>query len=349
MELPGEPSRDIRPAVTANWPGTNPSVWGAAHPMGHLDFFDFVPLCLHLKGVNLALILLYLTCSIGFTGENFQKISSLLAFIHCIKDPWIVLGDLNVSPSTLLAQTWFQDMGLQVLVPTNFEVGPTGSLIDFAFAPRPPGGVLPHVGRTRMAISGARTKMEGWRHAAEHWNGAGAEQGLDLAPCVCTSNLYGSVVSMNGLESSTLSPVPLPGPVFAATWCGQTPALTPFAVDAQRMRSRQIFTASGRAQQTSRLTELRRVNICWPKPAAIGSHARSFGSEDASREPGLKPRMSRNLPWPRSRDLGHTTLHRCTLFPVFTGQEMVREGSSQRIHVIAVVGMDLLWSVPMGV
>ena len=49
----------------------------AAHPMGHLDFFDFVPPCLHLKGV---LILLYLTCSIGFTGENFLKISSLLVF-----------------------------------------------------------------------------------------------------------------------------------------------------------------------------------------------------------------------------------------------------------------------------
>ena len=46
-----------------------------------------------------------------------------------------MIGDLNVSPSTLLAQTWFQDMGLQVLVPDNFEVGPTGSLIDFAFAP----------------------------------------------------------------------------------------------------------------------------------------------------------------------------------------------------------------------
>ena len=104
-------------------------------PGEHLDFFDFVPLCLHLKGVNLVLILLYLTCSIGFTGENLQKISSLLAFIQCINDPWIVSGDLNVSPSTLLAQTWFQDMGLQVLVPDNFEMGPKGSLIDFAFAP----------------------------------------------------------------------------------------------------------------------------------------------------------------------------------------------------------------------
>ena len=106
-----------------------------AFDAGHLDFFDFVPLCLQLKGVNLVLILLYLTYSIGFTGENLQKISSLLAFIHCIHDPRIVVGDLNVSPSTLLAQTWFQDMGLQVLVPTNFEVGPTSSLIDFAFAP----------------------------------------------------------------------------------------------------------------------------------------------------------------------------------------------------------------------
>ena len=158
------------------------------------------------------------------------------------------------------------------------------------------------------------------------------------APCVCTSSLYGSVVNMNGLESSTLSPVPLLGPVFAATWCGQTPALTPFAVDAQRMRSRQIFTASGRAQQTGRLTELRRVNICRPKPAAIGSHAWSFGSAP----------MSWNLPWPRSMDLGHTTPPGCMLF-VLMGQEMVREGSSQRIHVVAVVGMDLLWSVPVGI
>ena len=133
------------------------------------------------------------------------------------------------------------------------------------------------------------------------------------APCVCTSSLCGSVVSMNGLESFTLSPVPLPGPVLAATWCGQTPAQTPFAVDAQRMRSRQIFTASGRAQQTGRLTELRRVNICWPKPAAIGSHARSFGSEDASREPGLNPGCHGT--WAHNPS-------RCMLFPVFMGQEM---------------------------
>ena len=90
--------------------------------MGHLDFFDIVPLCLHMQGVNLVLILLYLTWSIGLTGENLQKISSLLAFIHCINNPWIVVGDLNVSPSTLLAQTWFQDMGLQVLVPTSPRV-----------------------------------------------------------------------------------------------------------------------------------------------------------------------------------------------------------------------------------
>ena len=27
VELPGEPSRDTRPAATANWPATNPDVW----------------------------------------------------------------------------------------------------------------------------------------------------------------------------------------------------------------------------------------------------------------------------------------------------------------------------------
>ena len=169
------------------------------------------------------------------------------------------------------------------------------------------------------------------------------------APCVCTSSLYGSMVSMSGLESSTLSPVPLPGPAFVAKRCDQIPALTPFTVDAQRMRSRQTFTASGRAQQTGRLTELRRVKICWPKPAAIGSHAQFSGSEDVSREPGFNPQMSQNLLWLRSMDHGHTTPLRCLPFSGFMEQEMGREGSSQRIHATAVVGMDLFWLVLMGV
>ena len=84
-------------------------------------FFDFVPLCLHLKKKSTlsSFFLIYWTCSVGFTGENLQKISSLMAFTQCISDPWVAIGDLNVSPSTLVAQTWFQGLGLQILVPSN--------------------------------------------------------------------------------------------------------------------------------------------------------------------------------------------------------------------------------------
>ena len=129
---------------------------------------------------------------------------------------------------------------------------------------------------------------------------------MTFALCDCTSNLCGSEVNTNGVGCSMLLPVPLRGPVFAVTWCGQLPALTPFAVAAQLTRSRPIFAASGLAQRTDQLMESRRVNICWRKPTATGSHVQFFGSEDASHGPGLNPRTS--LPWLRSMDHGHTTL-----------------------------------------
>ena len=119
----------------------------------------------------------------------------------------------------------------------------------------------------------------------------------------------------------------------ASTW---TRVPTPFAVAAQRTRSKPIFTVSGPAQQTGRSTELRRFNICWPKPAAFGSHARYSGSEVASHEPGLNPRMSQNL--------CRLMNPRYMLLSVSMEQEMAREGSIQRIHGIADVDMGLSWS-----
>ena len=107
----------------------------AGQVVGHLDVFDFVPLCFHLKGVNLVLILVHWTWSIGLTGENLHKISSLLAFTHCIDDAWIVIGDLNISRPPWLLRRGFRTWACKYLCSTNFEVGPTGSLIDFAFAP----------------------------------------------------------------------------------------------------------------------------------------------------------------------------------------------------------------------
>ena len=88
---------------------------------GQLDCFDFVPLCLHLKGFNLVLILIYWTFSLGFTGENLQKVSSLLAFTQCLSDRWIAIGDLNVSrapwPPRLGSRTWaYRYSCLQILM-----------------------------------------------------------------------------------------------------------------------------------------------------------------------------------------------------------------------------------------
>ena len=132
---------------------------------------------------------------------------------------------------------------------------------------------------------------------------------------------------MNGLASSMLAPVPLRGPVFAATWCGQLPALTPYRSIDGIEKSQHLLAEASRHWESCPV----------------------FWFADASREPGPNLQMSQNLLWLRSMDRGHTTPSPLHAFPVFMEQEMAREGSNQKTHDIADVGMDLLWLALWGV
>ena len=101
---------------------------------GHLDFFDFVPLCRHPERGQFGPYSFFLDVLRGFHGRKSSEGQlSAGSLPQCINDPC----DLNVSPSALAAQLWFQDMGLQVLLPTNFEVGP------LRWAPQAPLSILP--------------------------------------------------------------------------------------------------------------------------------------------------------------------------------------------------------------
>ena len=110
-------------------------------------------------------------------------------------------------------------------------------------------------------------------------------------------------------------------------WCGLT-----LDVAVQRMTSKRIFTAFGHALHTDLWMELRRASNCWPKPAATGNHAQSFGFVDASRAPGHN--LQRH--WRRNMDRWRTTPLLCT----------VQEACNQKIHAVANVVMGLSLLIP---
>ena len=96
--------------------------------------------------------------------------------------------------------------------------------------------------------------------------------------------------------------------------------------------------------QTDLWMELRRISTYWPKPAATGNHAQSFGVVDASRAPGYNILRFRNLHWRRNMDRWRTTPLLCTPFPEFMEREMVQDSNNQKISAVAdvVVGLSLL-------
>ena len=181
-----------------------------------------------------------------------------------------------------------------------------------------------------------------WSRAAEHWNGAGAEQGLDLR----SLRLHLQSLWKRGKHE----------------WFGIIHAVSS-AATWTRVRRHMVRPAScpdaicRRCTTDEIETDFRRVWTC-PANRSIDLIEKSQHLlAEASRHwkscpvfwPRGNPRTSRNLCWLRSMDHGRTTPPRCMLFPVYMGQEMAREGSNRRIQGIADVGMDLLWSTLWGV
>ena len=188
-----------------------------------------------------------------------------------------------------------------------------------------------------------------WSRAAEHWNGAGAEQGLDLR------SLRLHLQSLWKRDKHE--------------WFGMIHAVSSASmwtrVRRHIVRPESCPHAICRRCTTDEIEpDFRRIWTC-PANRSIDGIKKSqhllakasrhwksrpvSGSEDASREPGLNPRTSRNLFWLRSFDRGHTIPPRCMLLSVSMGQEMVREVSNRRTHGIDGADLGLSWSALGGV
>ena len=105
------------------------------------NFFDWVPMCWHLKGFSLIIVSLYLDSNGSLNGVNARKLTTLAAFLSSCQHPWIVMGDWNTSPEKLWASGWPTAMGGHIAtIPDGYtcftkneKKGTTSeSLIDYA-------------------------------------------------------------------------------------------------------------------------------------------------------------------------------------------------------------------------
>ena len=99
------------PSVSHRHLASDPSQRLGAHladlPLGPIDFWDWVPHTLYLQGgLQVTVIMLYLTCGIGLSGAKLVKLAGLGAFLKLLVGPWIILGDFNITPEELSASRW---------------------------------------------------------------------------------------------------------------------------------------------------------------------------------------------------------------------------------------------------
>ncbi|CAK0802886.1 unnamed protein product, partial [Prorocentrum cordatum] len=97
----------------------------------------FVPLTLHLRTGNVAVIAAYLQPGLEFRGINNGIMVALASFTRALAGPWLVVADWNCEPPSLVASGWVQQLQARVEVPLNCKVtcdkGP-GRLYDYVLA-----------------------------------------------------------------------------------------------------------------------------------------------------------------------------------------------------------------------
>ena len=84
---------------------------------GPVDFWDFVPISLRLKGCNLTAINLYLDSSTGMKGANRSKLTIIGGFVRALKGLWLLAGDWNNTPQELAQSGWLEEIGGCILTP----------------------------------------------------------------------------------------------------------------------------------------------------------------------------------------------------------------------------------------
>ena len=91
-----------------------------------------------MRQINIHLVVLYFDNSFGLEdGPNVQKTEEFLQIISAIKLPWLIVGDLNVTPEECFATSFFNYLGGSFLAPdVDFTCTSNGSdrRSDYAIA-----------------------------------------------------------------------------------------------------------------------------------------------------------------------------------------------------------------------
>ena len=105
---------------------------GKKPQLGELDFYDFVPFCVKLQGMNtITIVFAYFTP--GHAAIYAQKLKLLGAFVAALNHPWIIMADWNLEPAELQETGWVRQVGGALLVPrAGWTCSSSGRLIDFA-------------------------------------------------------------------------------------------------------------------------------------------------------------------------------------------------------------------------
>ena len=105
----------------------------AQHKKLYAHGLDWSACVLKLKGVDLLLVQLYFTNSLGVKGSNVIKLGEIQALIlRNWRLPFVLFGDFNMAPETLQASNFLREIRGEIRLPTNLAATCwTGSVIDY--------------------------------------------------------------------------------------------------------------------------------------------------------------------------------------------------------------------------
>ena len=105
---------------------------------GPVDFWDFTPISWRLKGRNIVPVMCYLTCTIGYSGDDVLKLDQIGSFLRALKDIWVLAGDFNLTPEEMAKSGWLDRIGGTIIVPHNTTYTCTAGqarMLDYVIIP----------------------------------------------------------------------------------------------------------------------------------------------------------------------------------------------------------------------
>ncbi|CAK0844030.1 unnamed protein product, partial [Prorocentrum cordatum] len=113
---------------------------GTGHSVFQKELRDISIILWRLKGATLALISVYLDCSVGLDGPaNVAKMVQLTRVVKSLGVPWVALGDWNNTPTQMQQSPWLKALRGELLIPSDCTVTCStgkGRLIDYGIASR---------------------------------------------------------------------------------------------------------------------------------------------------------------------------------------------------------------------